>query len=78
MISVRRPLEDSRNQQALGWSIFRRNRSEMLGHSGATFGFASRLVIDTTRRRAAIAWINGRGDEVGNLISLAIDRDKIQ
>jgi hypothetical protein len=28
---------------------------EMLGHSGATFGFASRLVIDTTRKRAAIA-----------------------
>jgi hypothetical protein len=23
-------------------------------------------------------WINGRGDEVGDLISLAIDRDRIQ
>lgn len=50
----------------------------MLGHSGATFGFTSRLVIDTTRKRAAIAWINGRGDEVGDLISLAIDRDRLQ
>ena len=51
MTAVRRPLEDSRTQQALGWSIFRRNQSELLGHNGSTFGFESRLVVDTTRKR---------------------------
>jgi CubicO group peptidase (beta-lactamase class C family) len=74
MTSVKRPIEESRDQQTLGWGLFRLNGNEMLGHSGGNFGFESRLVVDTTRKRAVIAWINGRGAAVNDLVGLALDR----
>ena len=78
MTSVKRPLDDS-GQQALGWGMFRRNRNELLHHSGGTFGVESRLVLDTTRKRAVIAWANGRsGEGVSNLVGLALDRARLQ
>jgi CubicO group peptidase (beta-lactamase class C family) len=79
MTSVKRPIEASRDQQTLGWGLFRLNGNEMLGHSGGNFGFESRLVVDTTRKRAVIAWVNGRsGDGVSNLAGLALNRAKLE
>jgi D-alanyl-D-alanine-carboxypeptidase/D-alanyl-D-alanine-endopeptidase len=79
MTSVKRAIEDSRDQQTLGWGMFKLSGNEMLGHSGGNFGFESRLVVDTTRKRAVIAWVNGRsGDGVSNLAGLALNRAKLE
>jgi len=79
MTSVRRPIPDSRTQQTLGWSTFKRGSSELLAHDGGTFGFQSRLVVDTTRKRAVIVLINGRSEEaLTEIVSLALDRDTLR
>ena len=79
MTSVKRPSEESRVQQALGWNVFRLGSNEILAHSGGTFGFQSRLIVDITRRRAAIAWLNGvGGGGVSDLVGLALDRAGLQ
>jgi hypothetical protein len=79
MTSVRRPTEERRTQQVLGWGMFRLGPNELLAHSGGTFGTESRLVIDTTRKRAVIAWVNGRsGNGVSDLVGLALDRARLQ
>lgn len=74
MTSVKRPSEEARVQQALGWNLFRLGPNEIVAHSGGTFGFQSRLIVDSTRKRVVVAWINGRGPAVNDLVGLALDR----
>ena len=77
MMSVKRQI-DSRSQQGLGWGIFRLGGNDLVGHSGGTFGFETRFVVDTTRKRAVIAWINaGRGEGVSDLAGLALNRARL-
>jgi hypothetical protein len=79
MTSVKTAGSGERVQQALGWESFRFNGNEMLGHSGGTLGFETRLVVDTTRRRVVLAWANGRsGNGVTDLVGLAINRPVLQ
>jgi len=78
MTSVKRPTEEARVQQTLGWGLFRLGANEIVAHSGGTFGFQSRLIVDTTRKRVVIAWINGRGAAVTDLVGLALDRARLQ
>ena len=79
MTSVRRPTDGRRTQQVLGWGMFRLGPNDLLGHSGGTFGFDSRLVIDMTRKRAVIALVNGRSENgVSELVGLALDRARLQ
>jgi D-alanyl-D-alanine-carboxypeptidase/D-alanyl-D-alanine-endopeptidase len=78
MTSVKRPTEEARVQQTLGWNVFRLGANEIVAHSGGTFGFQSRLLVDTTRKRVVIAWINGRGAAVSDLVGLALDRARLQ
>ena len=74
MTSVTRPGAGQGVQQALGWEMFRYRTNDMLGHNGGTFGFEARLVVDMTRKRAVIAWANGRsGNGVINLVGAAIN-----
>jgi CubicO group peptidase (beta-lactamase class C family) len=78
MTSVRVPLEEEGTYQALGWAMFKYRGNDMLGHSGATFGFNTRMVVDTTRKRAVIVWINGRAaGAVGDLVGLALERPRL-
>jgi CubicO group peptidase (beta-lactamase class C family) len=78
MTSVRVPLEEEGTYQALGWAMFKYRGNDMLGHSGATFGFNTRLVVDTTRKRAVIVWINGRAaGAVNDLVGLALERPRL-
>jgi CubicO group peptidase (beta-lactamase class C family) len=75
MTSVKVPLEEKSTYQALGWGLFKYRGNDMLGHSGGTFGFNTRLVIDTKRKRAVIVWINGRAaGSVSDLVGLALER----
>ena len=79
MTSVRRPHQELRLRQILGWSLFRLGANEIVARSGETFGFQSRFLVDTTRKRAVIAWINGRrGGGVSDLVGLALDRATLQ
>jgi CubicO group peptidase (beta-lactamase class C family) len=80
MTSVKRPgSESGRNQQALGWELFRFSGSDMMAHNGGTFGFEARFLVDTTRRRAVIAWANGRsGNGVVNLVGAALNERTLQ
>jgi CubicO group peptidase (beta-lactamase class C family) len=78
MTSVRVPLEEENEYQALGWGVFRYRGNNMLGHSGGTLGFNTRLVVDTTRKRAVIVWVNGRAaGSVSDLVGLALERPKL-
>jgi CubicO group peptidase (beta-lactamase class C family) len=78
MTSVKRPTEESRVQQTLGWNLFRLGANEIIAHSGGTFGFESRLIVDITRKRPVIAWVNGRsGGGVSDLVGLALDRARL-
>lgn len=77
MTSVKRKI-DSRSEQGLGWGMFKLGGNELVGHSGGTFGFETRFVVDTTRKRAVIAWINaGRGEGVSDLAGLALGRARL-
>ena len=78
MTSVKRRHEEPRLQQVLGWTLFRLGGNEILGLSGATFGFQARFIVDTTRKRAVMAWINGRGPAVSDLVGLALNRARLQ
>jgi hypothetical protein len=78
MTSVKRPHEEQRLRQALGWNMFRLGPNEILAHTGSTFGFQSRLIVDTTRKRAVVAWINGAGAGVSDFVGLALDRLRLQ
>ena len=80
MTSVKRPgSEAGRNQQALRWEQFRFGGSDMLAHNGGTFGFEARLLVDTTRKRAVVAWANGRsGNGVINLVGAALGQATLQ
>ena len=78
MTSVKRTTDEARVQQTLGWTMFRLGANEIVAHSGGTFGFQSRLIVDTTRKRVVIAWINGRGAAVTDLVGLALDRARLQ
>ena len=79
MTSVRRPSDGPRSDQVLGWGIFKLGPNELVGHSGGTFGFQSRLIVDLTRKRSVVAWINiGQGDSVTDLVGLALDRTSLQ
>jgi CubicO group peptidase (beta-lactamase class C family) len=79
MTSVRRPSDGPRSDQVLGWGIFKLGSNELVGHSGGTFGFQSRLIVDLTRKRSVVAWINnGQGDSVTDLVGLALDRASLQ
>jgi CubicO group peptidase (beta-lactamase class C family) len=78
MTSVKRRHEEPRLQQVLGWSLFRLGANEILGHSGETFGFQARFIVDTTRKRAVIAWINGQGPAASEFAGLALGRAKLQ
>ena len=74
MTSVRRPSDSPRSDQVLGWGIFRLGPNELVGHSGGTLGFQTRLIVDLTRKRSVVAWINGQGESVTDLVGLALDR----
>lgn len=75
MTSLRIDIDDSSQRQALGWGVFRLRGNEIIHHSGGTFGFESRLIVDTTRKRAVIAWVNNRsGNGVADLVGLALER----
>jgi hypothetical protein len=79
MTSVRRPIEETRTQQALGWGVFKLGSNEILAHDGGTFGFQSRFIVDTTRKPAVIALTNGRSDgALNDLVGLALDRGTLQ
>ena len=78
MTSVRRPSDGPRSDQVLGWGIFKLGSNELVGHSGGTFGFQSRLIVDLTRKRSVVAWINGQGESVTDLVGLALDRTSLQ
>jgi CubicO group peptidase (beta-lactamase class C family) len=79
MTSVTRPGSGQGVQQALGWELFRYRNNDMLGHNGGTFGFEARMVVDTTRKRAVIAWANGRsGNGVISLVGAAINEPTLQ
>jgi hypothetical protein len=79
MTSVRRPSDGPRSDQVLGWGIFKLGPNELVGHSGGTFGFQSRLIVDLTRKRSVVAWINhGQGESVTDLVGLALDRSSLQ
>ena len=41
------------------------------GHSGGTLGFQTRLIVDLTRKRSVVAWINGQGESVTDLVGMA-------
>jgi len=77
MTSVRRPSDGPRSDQVLGWGIFRLGPNEIVGHSGGTFGFQTRLIVDLTRKRSVVAWINGQGESVTDLVGLALDRPSL-
>jgi CubicO group peptidase (beta-lactamase class C family) len=77
MTSVRRQHEEPRLQQGLGWDLFRLGTNEILGKSGATLGFQARFIVDSTRKRAVVAWINGAGSPVSDLVGLALDRARL-
>jgi CubicO group peptidase (beta-lactamase class C family) len=78
MTSVRRRHEEPRLQHALGWDLFRLGANEILGKSGTTFGFQARFIVDTTRKRVVVAWINGAGPPVTDLVGLALDGARLQ
>jgi CubicO group peptidase (beta-lactamase class C family) len=78
MTSVRVPLEERDTYQALGWGGFKYRGNDMLGHSGGNFGFNTRLVVDMTRKRAVIVWVNGRAaGAVSDLVGLALERPRL-
>ena len=78
MTSVRRPSDGPRSDQVLGWGIFRLGPNELVGHSGGTLGFQTRLIVDLTRKRSVVAWINGQGESVTELVGMALDRPSLQ
>ena len=78
MTSVRRPSDGPRSDQVLGWGIFKLGPNEIVGHSGGTLGFQTRLIVDLTRKRSVVAWINGQGESVTDLVGLALDRASLQ
>jgi CubicO group peptidase (beta-lactamase class C family) len=78
MTSVRRPSDGPRSDQVLGWGIFRLGPNELVGHSGGTLGFQTRLIVDLTRKRSVVAWINGQGESVTELVGMALDRSSLQ
>lgn len=79
MTSVKRQTDERRLQQTLGWELFRLGANEIIAKSGGTFGFESRLLVDTTRKRAVIAWANGRsGAGVAELVGAALDQTRLQ
>lgn len=79
MTSVKVPLEGENEYQALGWGMFRYRGNDMLGHSGGTFGFETRFVVDMTRKRAVIVWVNGKAaGPVSDLVGLALERPKLR
>ena len=78
MLTVKRPIEGTRTEQALGWNVFKLGNNEILAHDGGTFGFQARFIVDTTRKRAVIVWVNGRSEEPLNaIVGLALDRPKL-
>jgi serine-type D-Ala-D-Ala carboxypeptidase/endopeptidase len=77
MTSVKRPSDNPRSQSVLGWGMFTLGANEILGHSGGTFGFQTRLIVDITRKRSVVAWINGQGPDVTDLVGLALDRPSL-
>jgi len=78
MTSVKRPSAEKRVQQTLGWDLFRLGPNEIIAHSGGTFGFESRLLVDRTRKRAVVAWANGRsGGGVADLVGAALDQARL-
>ena len=79
MTTVKRPGSGQGVQQVLGWELFRYRNNDIVGHNGGTFGFEARLVVDMTRKRAVIAWANGRsGNGVVNLVGAAINEPTLQ
>jgi serine-type D-Ala-D-Ala carboxypeptidase/endopeptidase len=79
MLSVKRPGSAGNVQQTLGWEMYRRGGSDMVGHNGGTFGFEARLLLDLRRKRAVIAWASGRsGNGVIDLVGAAIDQATLQ
>ena len=80
MTSVKRPgSDDGRNRQTLGWEQFRFGGSDMLAHNGGTLGFEARFLVDTSRKRAVVAWANGRsGNGVINLVGAALGQPTLQ
>jgi len=78
MTSVRRPSDGPRSDQVLGWGIFRLGPNELVGHSGGTLGFQTRLIVDLTRKRSVVAWINGQGESVTDLVGMALDRSSLE
>ena len=78
MTSVKVPLEERDSYQVLGWGMFKYRGNDLLGHSGGTFGFETRLVVDTTRKRAVIVWVNGKAaGPVSDLVGLALERPRL-
>ena len=78
MTSVKIPLEERDSYQVLGWGMFKYGGNDLLGHSGGTFGFETRLVVDTTRKRAVIVWVNGKAaGPVSDLVGLALERPRL-
>ena len=78
MTSVKVPLEEKDTYQALGWGMFKYRGNDLLGHNGKTFGFETRFIVDTTRKRAVIVWINGfAGGPVNDLVGLALESPRL-
>ena len=48
-----------RRAVGLGWYVHRTDAGVRIGHSGGTFGFVSRIVVDPAERSAAVILANG-------------------
>lgn len=58
MRALRRPGQAAGVEQAMGWVVIKPLGSEIFVHDGGTHGFRSAIVIDPSRKHAAIAWAN--------------------
>ncbi len=78
MTSVKRTTDEARVQQALGWTVFRLARTRLSPIAAGRSDSRAGSSVDTTRKRVVIAWINGRGAAVTDLVGLALDRARLQ
>jgi CubicO group peptidase (beta-lactamase class C family) len=61
-LSVRRPGENPRVEQALGWLVRRLPDRELLMHNGQSYGFSSVLILEPAKGRAVVVLVNSAAD----------------
>jgi CubicO group peptidase (beta-lactamase class C family) len=58
MLSVRRPMPQSRTQQALGWVVIGQGDDQLIVHEGGTWGYASYVAWDPKKRVGVVVLSN--------------------